>query len=73
MPWHNKKDKRQIKKNHADEISWLLALGEKEIQAGEGYDLEAVLAEAKAHLADKPDCRSGSHQTYTTVCRKLKA
>ncbi len=36
------------------EILHLLARGEREIAAGEGYDLEAVLAEADALLAEEP-------------------
>lgn len=32
----------------------ILARGEREIAAGEGYDLDAVMAEAKALLAEKP-------------------
>jgi hypothetical protein len=35
------------------ELFRLLALGEREIEAGEGYDLEAVLAEADALLAEE--------------------
>jgi len=35
------------------ELLRLLAKGEKEIEAGEGYDLDNVLAEADALLADK--------------------
>ncbi|HEY9073937.1 MAG TPA: hypothetical protein VIN67_07360 [Desulfobaccales bacterium] len=35
------------------EILRLLARGEQEIEAGEGHDLEAVLAEANALLANK--------------------
>lgn len=37
---------------HNLEILRLLALGEKEITAGKGYDLDAVLAEADALLAE---------------------
>jgi hypothetical protein len=36
------------------ELLRLLATGEREIEAGEGYDLDAVLAEADALLAEKP-------------------
>jgi hypothetical protein len=36
------------------EILRLLARGEQEIEAGEGYSLEEVLAEAKALLNDEP-------------------
>lgn len=35
------------------EILRLLAMGEREIEAGEGYDLDAVLAEADALLAEE--------------------
>lgn len=35
-----------------EEILRLLARGEQEIEAGEGHDLEAVLAEAEALLAN---------------------
>lgn len=37
---------------HNLELLRLLALGEKEIAAGKGYDFEAVLAEADALLAE---------------------
>jgi hypothetical protein len=37
---------------HEMEILRLLARGEKEIEAGEGYDLEAVLAEADSLLRE---------------------
>lgn len=37
---------------HELEILHLLARGEKEIEAGIGYDLESVLAEADEMLAD---------------------
>ena len=41
--------KKHFKKsNEKDELLRLLALGEKEIESGEGLDLETVLAEAKA-------------------------
>jgi prevent-host-death family protein len=36
------------------EILRLLAQGEKEIDAGEGYDLDAVLAEADSLLSQEP-------------------
>jgi prevent-host-death family protein len=36
------------------EILHLLAKGEKEIEAGEGHDLDSVLAEADALLAEDP-------------------
>jgi len=39
---------------HELEILRLLARGEKEIEAGVGLDLEAVLAEADALLAEQP-------------------
>ncbi|MBU4261549.1 MAG: type II toxin-antitoxin system Phd/YefM family antitoxin [Proteobacteria bacterium] len=35
-------------------ILLLLAKGEREIETGEGYDLDAVLAEADAFLAREP-------------------
>ena len=36
------------------ELLLLLAKGEKEIEAGKGYDLDSVLAEADALLAEEP-------------------
>lgn len=39
---------------HELEILRLLARGEKEIEAGVGFDLESVLAEADALLAHQP-------------------
>ena len=36
------------------ELLRLLAKGEKEIDAGEGHDLDSVLAEADALLAEEP-------------------
>ena len=36
------------------ELLRLLAKGEKEIEAGEGYDLDSVLAEADALIAENP-------------------
>jgi prevent-host-death family protein len=39
---------------HELEILRLLARGEKEIEAGVGFDLETVLAEADALLANQP-------------------
>ena len=36
------------------ELLHLLAKGEKEIEAGKGYDLDSVLAEADALLAAEP-------------------
>jgi len=37
---------------HELEILRLLARGEKEIEAGKGYDLEAVLAEANSLIKE---------------------
>jgi len=39
---------------HHKELLHLLAKGEREIEIGEGYDLEAVLAEADLILTGKP-------------------
>jgi prevent-host-death family protein len=39
---------------HDRELLLLLAKGEKEIEAGKGYDLDSVLAEADALLAEEP-------------------
>ena len=39
---------------HELEILRLLACGEKEIEAGTGFDLKTVLAEADALLAEQP-------------------
>jgi hypothetical protein len=39
---------------HDKELLRLLIRGEEEIAAGKGYDLESVLAEADAFLAEKP-------------------
>ncbi len=39
---------------HDKEILRLLANGEREIEIGEGYDLEAVLAEADLIRTEKP-------------------
>jgi prevent-host-death family protein len=39
---------------HDKELLRLLAKGEREIEIGEGYDLEAVLAEADLILTGKP-------------------
>ena len=36
------------------ELLRLLAKGERDIEAGEGHDLDSVLAEADALLAEKP-------------------
>lgn len=40
------------KSEHDKELLWLLAKGDKEVEIGEGYDLDAVLAEADL-LLDK--------------------
>jgi len=37
---------------HYREILQLLAKGERELQAGEGYDLDSILAEADALLEE---------------------
>ena len=42
------------KSEHEKELLRLLAKGDKEIEIGEGYDLDAVLAEADALLAEEP-------------------
>jgi len=42
------------KSEHDKEILRLLAKGEKEIEIGEGYDLDAVLAEADLILTQEP-------------------
>ena len=39
---------------HEKELLRLLAKGEKEIEIGQGYDLDAVLAEADAFLSEEP-------------------
>ena len=39
---------------HEKELLYLLAKGDREIEAGEGYDLNTVLAEADALLAKEP-------------------
>lgn len=39
------------KSEHEKEILWLLAKGDREIELGEGYDLDTVLAEADTLLA----------------------
>jgi prevent-host-death family protein len=39
---------------HNKALLRLLAIGEKEIEAGEGHDLGSVLAEADALLAEEP-------------------
>ncbi|MCF8111137.1 MAG: type II toxin-antitoxin system Phd/YefM family antitoxin [Desulfobacteraceae bacterium] len=42
------------KLEHEKEILRLLAKGDREIEAGEGYDLDSVLAEADSLLARDP-------------------
>lgn len=42
------------KLEHEKEILRLLAKGDREIEAGEGYDLDSVLAEADSLLAKAP-------------------
>lgn len=42
------------KSEHEKELLYLLAKGEKEIEIGQGYDLDTVLAEADALLAKEP-------------------
>ncbi|RPI75180.1 MAG: type II toxin-antitoxin system Phd/YefM family antitoxin [Desulfobacteraceae bacterium] len=42
------------KSEHDKELLRLLARGDKEIEIGEGYDLDTVLAEADAFLAKEP-------------------
>ncbi|MBA3028734.1 MAG: type II toxin-antitoxin system Phd/YefM family antitoxin [Proteobacteria bacterium] len=39
------------KSEHEKELLWLLAKGDREIDLGEGYDLNTVLAEADVLLA----------------------
>jgi hypothetical protein len=39
---------------HDNELLRVIARGEREIAAGQGYDLEAVLAEADALLNEEP-------------------
>jgi prevent-host-death family protein len=39
------------KSEHEKEILWLLAKGDREIELGEGYDLDTVFAEADTLLA----------------------
>jgi prevent-host-death family protein len=39
---------------HEKELLRLLAKGEKEIEIGQGYDLDKVLAEADVLLSEKP-------------------
>jgi len=42
------------KSEHEKEILRLLAKGDREIEIGEGYDLDTVLAEADSLLAKEP-------------------
>ena len=42
------------KSEHEKELLRLLARGDREIETGEGYDLDAVFAEADALLAREP-------------------
>ena len=42
------------KSENEKELLRLLAMGEKEIEKGEGYDLDTVLAESDALLAKEP-------------------
>ena len=42
------------KSEHEKEILRLLARGDREIEIGEGYDLDTVLAEADSLLAKEP-------------------
>ncbi|MBM9535668.1 type II toxin-antitoxin system Phd/YefM family antitoxin [Desulfobulbus alkaliphilus] len=42
------------KSEHEKEILRLLAKGDREIEIGEGYDLDTILAEADSFLAEKP-------------------
>ena len=42
------------KSEHEKELLRLLAKGDREIEIGEGYDLDTVLAEADAILAKEP-------------------
>ena len=42
------------KSEHEKDLLRLLARGDKEIEIGEGYDLDTVLAEADAFLAKEP-------------------
>ncbi len=42
------------KSEHEKELLRLLAKGEREIETGQGYDLDTVLAEADAILSEKP-------------------
>ena len=42
------------KSEYDKELLWLLAKGDKEIELGEGYDLDTVLAEADLILSQEP-------------------
>jgi len=42
------------KSEHEKELLHLLAMGDREIEIGEGYDLDTVFAEADALLAKEP-------------------
>ncbi|MDA8142249.1 MAG: type II toxin-antitoxin system Phd/YefM family antitoxin [Desulfobacteraceae bacterium] len=42
------------KSEHEKELLRLLAKGDREIESGEGYDLNTILAEADALLAKEP-------------------
>ncbi len=48
-------DKNNLEKSYPYEILWLLAMGEKEIESGEGHDLDSILAEADSFLAKKSE------------------
>jgi prevent-host-death family protein len=49
------------KSEHEKELLRLLAKGEREIETGQGYDLDTVLAEADAILSKEPSWRSNLH------------
>jgi len=42
------------KSEHEKELLRILAKGDREIESGEGYDLDTVLAEANSLLAEEP-------------------
>jgi prevent-host-death family protein len=42
------------KSEHEKELLRILAKGDREIESGEGYDLDTVLAEADSLLAEEP-------------------
>ncbi len=52
----------EVHEDNNSEILRLLAHGEKEIEAGKGYDLDAVLAEADAVLRQM-SCRKNPRST----------